>query len=144
MVGLCLFLFFCTLRLDFHLCQRCGVVDDLAVQYPDDTAGVFICQIRVVSNHNDQTVLGDLPQDIHDLQACLGIQRTGRLICQNDIGVIHNGTGDSYTLHLSAGHLVRSFMQLISQAHLLQGFLGALFPFVLGNTGERQRQLHIL
>ena len=127
----------------FPLRQWIGVLGQLAVQHPDGTAGILVSQFRVVGDHDHQTVLGDLFQNLHNLQAGLGIQSAGGLVSQDDIRVVNDGTSNGHALHLTAGHLVGLFLQLIAQTHPLQGFLGALTALTLGNAGQSQGQFHV-
>ena len=46
---------------------RIAVVHNEAVLQPDDPAGVFHGQLRVVGHHDNELVLGDLLEDVHDL-----------------------------------------------------------------------------
>ena len=55
----------------------------------DDTVGIFLSQFRVMSDHNDKPVSGNFLEQFHDLNTGLGVKRTGRFICQQDIRVIY-------------------------------------------------------
>ena len=57
------------------------------------------------------------------------IQITRCFIGKDYRRVVHQGTGDGYTLHLSTGHLVRLMFQAVAESHCLQGFDGALPAF---------------
>jgi len=116
------------LFLIFRLGQRLGIVGQLAVQNADDTGRVLLRQFRVVGDHDDQAVFGDLLENFHDLNAGLRVQRTGRLVSQDDIRIVDQRTGNSDTLHLSAGHLAGLFGKLTAQSDILQRFLCTLFP----------------
>lgn len=94
--------------------------------------------------HDDQTIFRDFFEDLHDLQAGLGIQRTCRFVCQNDIRIIHDGLGDRNSLHLSAGHFTGFFLELIAKSYFFQRFLGPLASFCLGDAGKCQGQFHVL
>ena len=86
----------------------------------------------------------DLLQDVHDLDGGLGVERAGRLVGQQDLGVVDKGAGNGHALHLATGHLVRALVELVAEADLLQRLRGAPAPFGLADAGERQRQLDIL
>ena len=86
----------------------------------------------------------DLLQDVHDLDGGLGVERAGRLVGQQDLGVVDKGAGNGHALHLAAGHLVRALVELVAEADLLQRLRGAPAPFGLADAGERQRQLDVL
>ena len=96
-----------------------------------------------MGHHDDQTVLGDLFEKLHHLEAGLRIQRAGGLVRQEDFRVIDQGPGDGDALHLPAAHLVRLLACLVPEADLFQGFQRALLPFLPVDAGQGQRQLHI-
>ena len=66
---------------------------------------VLLCQFRVMRNHNNQTILRDFLQNIHDLDAGFRVQGAGRLVRQHNVRVIDQRTRDGHPLHLSAGEL---------------------------------------
>ena len=55
-----------------------------------------------MGNHDDQTVLGNLLEYLHDLNAGLGVKSTGRLIGKDNVGIVDQSSGYSHTLHLTA------------------------------------------
>ena len=120
-----------------------GVADDPAILDPDDPVGIFLRQLRIVGDHDHQPVLGYLLQKIHDLHTGVRIQGAGGLVRQQNIRIIHQSPGNSHALHLATGHLVGALMELVAQAHILQGFGCPLPPFAGRNTGNGQCQLHI-
>ena len=120
-----------------------GIVDDTAVLYPDDPAGIFLGQLRVVGNHDHQPVTGYRLQQIHDLHTGFRVQCAGGFIRQQNIGIVDQCPGDGHPLHLTAGHLIGLFVQLIAQAHILQSFLRPLPPFAPGDAGDGKCQFHI-
>lgn len=71
------------------------------------------------------------------------VQRGHRFICQNDLGVLCQGTGQGNTLLLSARELIRPDKGLIQNTHLIQGFQG-LQLVLLGVSSQQsppERQL---
>ena len=52
--------------------------------------------------------------DICIMKACGGIQSARRLVAQKDFRVIDQSSCNGHSLHLSAGHLVGLFVQLIA------------------------------
>ena len=94
-------------------------------------------------DHNDQPVLGHLLQKLHDLNARFRIQRAGRLVGQQNVGVIDQRTRDGNALHLPAGHLSRPLVRLFAQPYLLQRGLRAPSALRAGHAGDRQRQLNV-
>ena len=82
--------------------EGAGVVGDEAVPQADDAVGVLLGQLGVVGDHDHETVFGDVLQQLHDLNAGLTVQCAGRLVGQQDVGVVDEGAGDGHALHLSA------------------------------------------
>ena len=124
--------------------ERRGVGDDLPVEQADGAGGVAFGKLGVVRDHDDELFMRDLLQDVHDLDGGLRVERAGRLVGQQDLGVVDKGAGNGHALHLAAGHLVRALVELVAEADLLQRLRGASAPFGLADAGERQRQLDIL
>ena len=82
--------------------ERIAVSDDLSVFQFYDAGRIGIRQFRVVRHHDDQTVFGNFFEQFHDLQGSGTIQRSGRFICQQDVGIIDQCPGDRDPLHLPA------------------------------------------
>ena len=94
-------------------------------------------------DHNDQLVARDLFEDLHDLHARSRIKRTRRLVCQQDLGIVDQRTGNRHTLHLSARHLVGALVDLVAKSHAFKRVNGALASFGLGNAREGQGKLYV-
>ncbi|MNL76431.1 hypothetical protein D3C87_2023970 [compost metagenome] len=73
-------------------------------------------------NHDNQLILCYGFDQLHDLLTGFRIQRPRRLIRENNIRIVGQGTGNRYPLHLSAGELVRLFMDMLLKSDLLQDF----------------------
>ena len=71
----------------------------------------------VVGHHHDGTsvLLVELVKQFHDLDTHLGVQVTGRLIGENDVGVTYDRTGDGYALTLAAGELRREVAHTVAR-----------------------------
>ena len=124
--------------------QRHGVTGDLTVQHADGTGSILFRQLRIMGNHDDQTILSHFLQDVHDLHAGLGVQCAGGLIRQDDVGIVHQRTGNGHALHLAAGHLGGLLAQLIAQTYILQHLDGPLAALRLGHAGQGQGDLDVL
>ena len=96
-----------------------------------------------MGDHDDELVTADLPENLHDLDAGLAVQRACGLICQDDIRIVHEGAGDGHPLHLAAGELVRPLLQLILQADTGQDLDGPAAALLTADPGEGERQLDI-
>ena len=133
------------LRGCLHALRSIGVavINDLTVPDTNDAVGIFICQFRIVGNHDHQTVPGHFLQQIHDLHAGFAVQRAGGLVCQQNIRIVYQSSGNGHTLHLSTGHLIWLLMELITQAHILQSLHSPLAALTMRNAGNGQSQFHI-
>ena len=85
-----------------------------------DPGGIFLSQLWVVRDHDDQFILCDLLEQLHDLYAGFTVQRTGRLVCQQNIRIVDKRTGDGNALYLPAGHLIGLFMHVVAKTNLFQ------------------------
>ena len=130
-------------RLHFPTLIGIGVIRDLTVQQADDAGGIFFGQFRIVSHHNDQAILGDIFEDLHNLHAGGGVQSTRRLVGQKNFGIVDQGAGNGHALHLSARELAGPLMHLIRESHLGKRIRGTAAPLRPGYTGERQCQFHV-
>ena len=110
---------------------------DHAVQHADDAGRIGLRQLGVVGDHDYQFFLGNLFEQFHHLHARFGIQRTRRLIGQNNIGIVNQRTGNGHTLHLPARHFTRFLFQLIAQTHRNQRLGGT--GTALARLNARQR-----
>ena len=94
-------------------------------------------------DHDDQLLFGNLFQDLHDLHAGDRIERAGGLVGQQNVGIVDQRAGDRHALHLTAGHLVGLFVQLVTKADLLQRVNGAGTALLAGHARKGERQLHV-
>jgi ABC-type antimicrobial peptide transport system permease subunit len=97
-----------------------GVFHYMPVTQADITAAI-LGYFGIVSDKNKRTAFGvQLLEKYQNLERGTGIQITGRLISQNNGRIIHQGTGNGHTLHLSAGHLIGFMFQTVTQSHSYQ------------------------
>ena len=99
---------------------RIGIVDDLSVEQLDNTGRILFRKLRIVSYHDHQLIPGDLLQQFHNLQARLRIESSSWLVGKKDIRIVDQRPCNSNSLHLSAGHLVWFFMDMIAETDLFQ------------------------
>ena len=123
--------------------KRCGVRLDHAVPQADDAGSILLCKLRVMGDHDHKAVFGHLLQQLHHLNAGVAVQCAGRLVGQQDVGVVDQCAGNGHTLHLAAGHFAGVLVQLVAQTYLLQRLGGPAAALGTGNAGDGQRQLHI-
>ena len=120
------------------------VVADDAVCQRDDARGILFGQFRVVRDHDDQAVVGNFGQQIHNLHAGFGVQRAGGFVGQQDFRVVDKRTGNGHALHLTTGKLARLLVDVVAQAHAAQRLNGTLATLAARNARQRQRQLNVL
>ena len=119
------------------------VADDAAVQQAHGTGRVPVRQFAVMGDHDHEPVAGDLLQHLHDLHAGFAVQGAGGLVRQDDLRIVHQGTGDRDALHLAAAHLPGLFLQLVPEADALERLPRALFALGSADAAERQGELHV-
>ena len=94
-------------------------------------------------DHDDEFFLGNLLEQVHNLYAGFGIQCAGRLVRQQNLRVVDKRTGNRHTLHLTAGHLVGLFVQLVAKPHLFKHLLRTGSALRFGNAGQRECQFDV-
>ncbi len=124
--------------------ERLTVVLEFAIEHSDYSGGVLFGELGVMSYHDNETVFRDLLEYLHYLNARLGIESACRLVSEDYIGIVDDGTGDSNSLHLTARHLARTLLHLVAESHLLKSFFSAFAAFRLGNARERKCKLNVL
>ena len=90
----------------------------------EHTVENVVALVRTIGNcllmgdhDNGHTIPAQLPEDLHDLLAGLGVQRTCGFICQQQIRFAYNGSGDGHTLALTAGELIGQKMDAFGEAN---------------------------
>ena len=95
-------------------------------------------------HHRDAQLLVDVLDEGQDGMGGVGVQRTGGLVAQQDLGVRCQCAGNGDALLLTAGQLCRVGVGLIRQAHHLQQLSGALFGICLLYTGQLHGEADVL
>ena len=113
------------------------------VRQVDDARGVLLCQLGVVRDHDDQTVGRDFREQVHDLNAGLGVERARRFVGKDDFGVVDEGAGDGDALHLAAGKLAGLFVHVLAKPDALERLDGALRRSARYDAGKREGQLDV-
>ncbi len=104
---------------------------------------VLVGQLGVVRDHDDQAIAGHVAQQVHDLNAGLGVEGAGGFIREEDLGVVDEGSRNGDALHLAARHLRGFLVDVVGQADASQGIEGALTSFGAGDARQGQGQLDI-
>ena len=79
-----------------------GVAADDAVRQVDDACCVLLGELGIVRDHDDESIVRNLGQKVHNLHARLGVERTGGLVGQENLRVVDERSGDCDALHLPA------------------------------------------
>ncbi len=116
-----------------------------AVEEAHDAAGLPGLRLVVGHHHDGAALLSvEAVEQLHDLDAHLGIQVAGRLVGEEDLRVARDGAGDGHALALAAGELRREVARAVREAHLLQHGLGPLPALRGGDLAVEQGQLHVV
>ena len=94
-------------------------------------------------HHHDETIIGHPLEDVHNLDAGLGVKGTGRLIGEHDVGVVHEGAGNRHALHLATRELVWPLVGVLRKPHLRKSIGGTAAPLAASYTREREGELDV-
>ena len=100
--------------------ERVGVGTNHTVLELHNARGILVGQFGVMRHHHHEAVFGDLFEQIHDLHGSVGIKRTGRLVGEHDVRIVHQCARNGHALLLTAGKLVRLFVDMLAQTHLFK------------------------
>ena len=120
-----------------------GITDHTPIQKTHDSRGVGQSDLGVVRDHQDQLIMRNLLENLHDLNARGRIQGTCRLIREQDIRIVDQRTRDGNTLHLSARHLIGALMDLVTKSYLFERIDRAATALGTGYARKRQCQLYV-
>ena len=95
-------------------------------------------------HHRDAQLPVDVLDQGQDGVGGVGVQRTGGLIAEQDLGVSCQCAGNGNALLLAAGKLGRVGVSLIGQAYHLKQLPGALFRIRLFYPGQLHRETDVL
>ena len=89
-------------------------------------------------NHNDETSLGYILQNIHNLHAEFTIQCTRRLVRKNNLGIVDYGSCNRDALHLSTAQLVWAFVNFLVHIDFVErgNRLGSTRLFILAYEAQ--------
>src|SRR5690242_4299124 len=96
--------------------------------------------------HQDDCVAGLMKaiKQIHDFFAGGGIEVSGRLICEDNGGIIDQGAGDCDPLPLAPGKLIGAMVHAVAQFHHAKHLVSALEPFFGRSPVVDERQFDIV
>ena len=94
---------------------------DFAVCHFDDTVGESL-EADVVRHHDHCDLFAhvQVDQNLHDDVSAAGVQITRRLVEQQDLGLVGNGSSDGDSLLLTTGKLIGEVVHALLEAHILQ------------------------
>ncbi len=96
-----------------------------------------------MGDHDNQAVLGDFGEQVHNLDAGLGVKGAGGLVGEQNLGVVDEGAGNGHALHLSAGKLAGLFVGMLREADAVELFERTPLALLGGHARKRQRQLDV-
>ena len=103
------------------------------------------CRLDRVRHHQHRLPRSvDLTEELQQFIRRLGIQRTGRLVCQNQLGSGDQGSGNGGALLLPAGHLIRILFQQLRDTELSGNGTQACLHFRVGLARQNQRQIDVV
>src|SRR6188768_417428 len=102
--------------------------------------------VRFVSNNNNRhlAIAIEPLEDIHYLDGGSRVERSSRLIRQDNGRVVDQGPRQGDSLLLSAGKLAGHVLLPVRQSHFGQSRLGATQPFGGSDARIQQWELHVL
>jgi len=121
-----------------------SVALDQAVAQAHDTARVARNVFLVGDDDDGVALLVKLLEERHDLLAGAGVEIAGRLVGEDDGGIVDEGTRDGDALALAAGEFVRPVVDAVAEADVLQREHRALPAFVGLHAGVDQRELDVV
>ena len=80
---------------------RQHILDNLSVEEVDDAVGVAGVALGVGHHYDGGTFFVKIGKQIHHFLAIFGVEVTGRLVCEDELRIGYNGTGDGHTLLLT-------------------------------------------
>src|SRR5216684_6333690 len=114
---------------------RASLRDDLAVAEMNH-ALCFLCHVVLVGDQDDGVAAGgELAEEIENLAAGLGVEVSGRLVGQQQRGLVDQSPGDGHALALAARQLVRLVVHPVAETDRGERFLGHLTPFGAADLG---------
>ena len=96
-----------------------------------------------MGDHEDKAGLRPLLETVEDGLGSPLVQVPGRLVAEDELRVLDQGTRDGDSLLLSSGELVRVLVPVVEQSHLLQCPVGTLL-LVLGIGYDIEGKHHVL
>ena len=121
-----------------------AVSDDLAVAKLDYAGGVAPREFGIVRDHDDELVVRDLGEQVHDLHAGHAVQRSRGLVGEDGLGIADDGARDGDALHLSARELSGLLLEHPPEPHADEGVLGKLTLLFARHTRDGQGEFDIL
>ena len=94
-------------------------------------------------DHYDKAVARHLFEYLHYLNARFGVECARRFVGKQDIRVVHKCAGYCDALHLTTGHLVGLFAELIAEPHALKHRFGSAAAFGTVDARYRERKLNV-
>ena len=132
-----------TCGLDLILRHGARVPGEAPVLDAHDARRVIFGELRVVRDHDHEPLARDLREQIHHLDARLGVEGARGLIGEYDLGIVHQRACDGDALHLTSRELRWLLIHMRAQAHALECGAGAALALGAVHARQRERELHV-
>ena len=94
-------------------------------------------------DHDDELLLRDFADEVHNLHRSRRIQRSCRLVGKQNFRLVDERARNRDALALPARKLIRLFVVLPGEPHAVQSALGALYAFRLSKSGNGEREFDV-
>src|SRR6266540_532469 len=119
---------------------RCGLFEDPATVHEDHPVRRRPGEPHLVADHHHRHPgRGQVAHDVQDLADHLRVQRRGRLVEQDELGVHGQRAGDRHALLLAAGQLRRHLVRLVLDADPGEQFVRPLLGLLPGLSADLDR-----
>ena len=96
-----------------------------------------------MGDHDDQAVVGDFGEQVHDLDARFRVECACRLVGKKDLGVVDESACDGDALHLASRHLRGLLVDMLGKPHALKRLNRALVTLFARHARQRQCKLDV-
>ena len=120
------------------------VGDNITVEEVDDALGVAGVLDGVGYHEDGGAFAVELGEEFHYLFAVLGVEVTGGLVGEDELGVGDDGAGDGYPLLLTSGELLGEVGGAVGDVHALEDVVDHLLALRGLDLHVDEGQLHVL
>lgn len=120
-------------------------LDDPAPAHQRGRVADRLDDVHLVGDEQDgqAELLVEVAQQLEDGAGGLGVERGGRLVREEHLGVAYQGAGDADALLLAAGELAGVRLRLVGEADQVEQFEGLARAVAAWHAEDLQREFHI-